>query len=178
MTPEPNPTAAFQLEPADSVKTGWRRGVWNGENLLVALALGLMIFFPLAEIVLRFWSKGISGSNFFEQHLTLIVGMLGGAIAAREQRLLSLSTLSTVLKGKWKSAAAIFATTFAVAITVFLCIAAVNFVQLEKEAGKIIAYNIPLWVLQSILPVGFAVIAARLLWHVSESWLVRGVTLL
>src|SRR5262245_14689249 len=132
MTPEPTSPPAFNLDPANLARKGWRRALWNGENLLVSAALGLMIFFPVAEIILRFWSKGISGSTFFEQHLTLVVGMLGGAIAARENRLLSLSTLTTLMKGKWKTAATIFASAFAVTITVFLCIAAFKFVQSEK----------------------------------------------
>ena len=93
MTSDHSP-AAVDLAPAGRMAGRWRRIVWNGENVLISVALGLMILLPLAEIVLRFWHKGISGSSFLEQHLTLIVGMLGGAIAAREQRLLSLSTLS------------------------------------------------------------------------------------
>src|SRR5260221_5895771 len=134
MTPETLPPAPFHLDPAKLARRGWRHTLWNGENLLVMVALGLMIFFPLAEIILRFWSKGISGSSFFEQHLTLIVGMLGGAIAARENRLLSLSTLGNILKGKWKVAGTFFASAFAVMITIFLGIAAFKFVQLEREA--------------------------------------------
>ena len=40
-----------------------------------------------------------AGAAAFVQHFTLIVGMFGGAIAAREGRLLSFSTLSSFFKG-------------------------------------------------------------------------------
>ena len=58
---------------------------------------------PLLEIVLRATLQtGISGSNSFVQHMTLVIGMLGGAVAARENRLLGLSTGSAFLKGRLK----------------------------------------------------------------------------
>ena len=69
---------------------------------------------PVAEIVLRsVFRTGISGSSAIVQHLTLIVGMLGGAIAAREGRLLALSPAQTLLKGKPKEVAHIFSSAFA-----------------------------------------------------------------
>ena len=56
---------------------------------------GAMVVLPLAEIVLRrTLHTGIAGASLIVQHLALIVGMLGGAIAAREGRLLALSTLA------------------------------------------------------------------------------------
>ena len=59
------------------------------ENLLISLALAAMMLIPLAESGLRAaFSLGIPGSTSVVQHLTLVVGMLGGAVAAREDRLL------------------------------------------------------------------------------------------
>jgi tripartite ATP-independent transporter DctM subunit len=144
------------------------------ENTAVSLALAAMTLLPLAEIVLRkTLSIGISGSTAFVQHFTLIVGMLGGAIAARDGRLLSLSTVETLLRGPAKSGARISSGAFAVIITLFLCIASIQFVFSEKDAGKILAYGIPIWVIQLVLPFGFALIGLRLLWHASEKWIGR-----
>src|SRR5437763_1386287 len=87
----------------------WRRIVSSAENYLLVLPLLAMMLLPVAEIVLRsVFKTGISGSSAIVQHLTLIVGMLGGAIAAREGRLLALSPAQTFLKGAAKTAAAIF----------------------------------------------------------------------
>ena len=48
---------------------------------------------PLGEIVLRKWfATGIPGAAPFAQHLTMWVGLLGAAIAARDGKLLSLAT--------------------------------------------------------------------------------------
>ncbi|MCX6637404.1 MAG: TRAP transporter small permease subunit, partial [Acidobacteria bacterium] len=90
----------------------------NLENVAIALALGVMMLVPLLEIALRGTLQvGISNSSAWVQHLTLVVGMLGGAIAAREDRLLALSTITQFLGGKWKAAARIFGYGFAAAIT-------------------------------------------------------------
>ena len=76
------------------------------ENVVVSFALAAMVLLPLAEAFLRkFFQAGISGSTSIVQHLTLVVGMMGGALAARDNRLLSLSTLSNLLKGRLKDAA-------------------------------------------------------------------------
>jgi hypothetical protein len=63
------------------------------EDMAISLALALMMLLPLAEAALRRTiHAGIPASTSLVQHMVLIVGMLGGAIAAREGRLLLLST--------------------------------------------------------------------------------------
>ena len=158
---------------------GWRGGLRNVENLLVSLALAALVLLPLGEIVLRrVFQAGISGATAFEQHLTLLIGLLGGALAAREGRLLTLSTLTDLLKGRGQVLARVFSRAFAAGISVFLCVAAAQLVQTEKEAGKILAYGIPLWTIQFVMPVSFGVIALRLLWRAAERWRGRLVALL
>jgi tripartite ATP-independent transporter DctM subunit len=113
---------------------------------------------------------GISGASAFQQHLTLLIGLLGGAMAARDRRLLALSTLLNVLKGRWQVLARVFSSAFAAGISVFLCVAAAQLVQAEKAAGKILAYGIPVWTIQLVMPLGFGVIALRVVWRAAESW--------
>ena len=50
-------------------------------------------------------------------------------------------------------------------------------VQSEHEGGKILAYGIPMWTVQLIMPLGFGVIALRLLWHAADDWRGRVVAL-
>ncbi|MEO6036391.1 MAG: TRAP transporter large permease subunit [Verrucomicrobiota bacterium] len=157
---------------------GWSRWVRNGENLLIAIALAILMLLPLAEILLRKgFHGGISGSTAFQQHLVLIIGLLGGMFAARDGRLLALSTLTNFLKGGWQTFARIFSSGFAVGITVFLCLAAIQLVQSEREGGKILAYGIRVWTIQLIMPIGFGIIALRILRHASIAWKGRIITL-
>ncbi len=165
---------------SDSVvrQAGIRRLLTAGEDLMVALVLAALTLLPLLEVALRRIGGGISGSTALVQHATLFVGMMGGAIAARHKRLLALSTVANFLKGRVKSAAQIFSSAFAAAISIFLCAASVRFLLTEKEAGSTVAYDIPTWVLQLVLPIGFVLIAWRLLRHAAPQWKGRSAAML
>jgi tripartite ATP-independent transporter DctM subunit len=148
------------------------------ENWAVSLILAAMVLIPLAESLLRpTLGIGIPGSATIVQHLTLLVGMVGGAIAARENRLLSLSTAATFLKGRWYTAANVYAYSFAAAISLLLGTAGVQYVASEREAARILVYGIPVWVVQAALPAGFLIVALRLLWHAAATFRTRLVAL-
>ena len=153
---------------ADRRRAGWRTLFHRSENIVLALALGAMAVVPLAEIVLRtLFRFGIPGSASLVQHLTLWVGMLGGAVAAREDRLLALSTGSSLLKGRWKTAARVFSGSVAASVAAVLCAASVQFVQTERAGGDVFVGRVPLFVVELILPIGFFAIAFRLWRHTS-----------
>jgi len=174
-----NPPAAPGQGQAALAHAGRRRWLREGEELLVSLALGALVLLPLVEILLRkLFHIGLSGTSAFQQHLTLWIGLLGGMLAARDNRLLVLSTLTQFLKGRWQAFARVFSGAFAAGISVFLGLAAWQLVQSEKEAGGVLAYGIPVWTVQLIMPAGFLVIALRLLWKVSGNWGGRLVALL
>lgn len=158
----------------------WRHLVVKNENFAIALALSAMVFLPLMEMLFRATlHKGIAGATLLTQHLTLIVGMLGAMAAAREHRLFAVSTLSQVLSGRVRTFAQLASSFFAAIISAFLCGASFQFVLAEKQGGVILAYGIPVWAVQFILPFGFAVITLRLLERMRHSgigW--RGIVLL
>ncbi|HOC56617.1 MAG TPA: TRAP transporter large permease subunit [Verrucomicrobiota bacterium] len=159
-------------------RTGFRRVACQAENLLLVVALAAMLLLPVVEIILRHaFNTGISGSSAIVQHLTLIVGMLGGAVAARERRLLALSPVQALLKGRARAAAQVFSSGFAAAICLFLCVASLQYVLAMKPLGRILVYGIPVWVVQLILPIGFGLVALRLIWHATGTWLGRGLAL-
>jgi tripartite ATP-independent transporter DctM subunit len=153
---------------SDETKRGF---LAQAENLGISLALAAMVTLPLAESLLRgTLSTGISGVTAIVQHLTLVVGMLGGAIAARENRLLALSTGAILPAGRVLAGGRLFAHAFAAAITGVLCGASVTFVRAERLGGNLLAYGVPIWVVQLALPLGFAAVTLRLLWHASKTW--------
>lgn len=150
------------------------KGLGLLEDRALCLALAALVTLPLAEVSLRATLHiGISGSNALVQHLTLIIGMLGGAVAARENRLLGLST-GAFLKGRWKAVSAWYSGAFAAVISFFLCLASYQFIETEREAGNVLAYGIPVWAIQAVMPLGFALVTWRLLYHSGEGWMTRG----
>src|SRR5262249_59375453 len=82
------PRQISQDDPAETVK----RVLVRIEDAIGSLALLVMVVLPLAEIVSRrVFSRGIPASGPIVQHLTLWVGFLGAAIAARDGKVLALA---------------------------------------------------------------------------------------
>jgi len=77
------------------------------------------------------------------------------ALAAREGRLLTLSSFPNLLKGAWKPAAIIYSRGVAAALSAVLCVAGWQF-MMSEPGDKILAYGIPYRAFQFFLPLGFA----------------------
>jgi len=144
------------------------------EDGIAALALAAMVVLPIAEIIVRrLFGVGIPGSGPFVQHLTLWIGFLGAAIAAREGKLLSLATGAFIPEGRPRKIATAFASAVAACISTILAWGAVQLVISEREVGSIIAAGVPTWVGELALPIGFTLIALRLAWRAGTSWAAR-----
>src|SRR5689334_7352751 len=89
------------------------------EDAIVAISLAAMVILPILDLC----HVRVSGSVEWVQHGTLVVGLIGAAIAARQNRLLSLAT-TTALPKVWPRAAAhIFGSGVGTAVAVLLCVA-------------------------------------------------------
>ena len=142
------------------------------ENAALSITLLAMVVVPLAEALLRGTLHiGLTGAPLIVQHLGLVAGMLGGMVAAREGRLLLLSTLGEhVLSGRLKSAARVITGAVGSTVTAILAIACAQFVHTEQRFGKTLVYDIPVWSIELALPIGFALIATRLAYRASDTW--------
>ena len=156
------------MEP--SKRPGLHQRIENGVAITV---LTVMAALPLIEIVGRVvFDRGISGSIVIVQNLTLWITLLGAALAARSERLLALSTLR-FLPARTRRPVKIFTSGTAVAVGATLVYASYDFVQIEREFGDIVAWNIPIWIVLSVLPAGFAALTGRLIWNAAPDWLGR-----
>ena len=162
---------AAHVPVAGRVGRAWPHRLEDG---LTACALAAMVLLPISEIALRsILHVGIPGEQALTQHLVLAVGMLGPALAAREGRLLTISTLQMFLAGTARKVAHLLSSGAAAMVCAFLCIAAVQFVLSEREAGSELLAGLPTWWLEALLPIGFALILVRLLWRSSPAWAAR-----
>ena len=156
--------------------TGLRLWLRQGENLLLCSILVALMVLPLLEAFLRkAFASGIPGATTLVQHCTLLIGMLGGALAARDSRLLAMSALPTILPPKWKVFAALFSGTAATTITLFLTVAGIEFVKTERASGNFLVGTMPIWWVQTVTPIGFALVTGRLLWNASPKWWGRAI---
>ena len=135
-----------------------------------ACLVGLMVL-PLAEMAWRWLFKtGIPGSSPIAQHLVLWVGFLGAAIAAREGRLLALATGAFVPEGRPRRIAEILAGAIGAMVSTLLFRASFAMMQIDREAGEVLAIGIPRWIAESVLPFSFGLIALRLVSRAAPDW--------
>ena len=151
----------------------------QAENRLASMALAGIMVLPLAEIVSRkFFGRSIQGSAAFASNLTLWLGMLGAAIAARDGKLLTLATGEFLPKGRVGAAAHIVAGAVGSMIATILALGSVALLNVDRAAGSTITEGVPTWIADLALPVGFGLIAVRLALRASPHWQGRGLAAL
>jgi tripartite ATP-independent transporter DctM subunit len=137
------------------------------ERWLTVAALCLMSLLPVSEMAARLVHlPGIPGSTVFVQNLTLWVAFLGATLAAASGRLLSLSA-NTFLPERWTAPVRVFVSAVGGAVTMGLAYAALELVRAEWQGGGILAAGVPRWLVQSVMPAGFLLLALRLVWTAS-----------
>ena len=158
-------THARLADPSDQRSSPRLRWLHSTENLALTLVMMGMAILPLLEVLLRkTLHTGIIGVTSIVQHLCLFAGMMGGAIAARDNRLLALFTVrESILPPRFRAAAHLFTGTGTMLVTLLLAWAGLKFVHAERAGGGTAFYDLPQWILELALPVGFAAIAWRVL---------------
>jgi C4-dicarboxylate transporter DctM subunit len=137
------------------------RAVSRIEDLALAGVLLAGTLVPLVEILLRAAvGDGIENAANLVQHATLVAGMTGAAVAAREGRLLTFGAALPVQgrAGRWGRLAG-------GCVAALLAASAWDFVEAERASGSVLVRGLPLWTVQSVLPAGFALIAWRIIVH-------------
>jgi tripartite ATP-independent transporter DctM subunit len=63
----------------------------------------------------------------------------------------------------------VYSNAFAIAIGALLCLGSAQYVKSMLPLGNVLLYGIPEWVLQLVMPLGFAAITVRLAWRAADS---------
>jgi len=163
---------------SECVLTRWRErltaGVQLFENFLLALTLGAMVLVGavLALPPAMQQTIGLPGGEEVVRHLTLLIGMLGGMVAARERRLLAITGLAQVLPLPWQPWLRAFTAAVSTAVSTLLVVAGIELVSADWSSSRTLAVGISIAVMEAALPVGFAVIALRCFWQ-AGGWSAR-----
>ena len=134
------------------------------EEVLLGSFLILMVLLGFIQILFRnVLSVGLYWIDPLLRHSVLWVALLGASVAARENRHISIDLLSEKLGYKSRSYLQGGINLFAAAICLILVWPAIRFVQEEYAVGKILAFNIPFWASQSVIPFMLTVLGLRFL---------------
>ena len=152
------------------------QGVQRADEALASIALALMALIPLAEIVLRpLLGRGVENAPVLVQHLGLVLAMLGALAAERHGHLSSLGNGLAGLGGaRWQTGIDALAQGSAAFVCGVLALASWRFVETEMTVAHDLAYGLPTWWLQLLMPLGFALLGFKLgLRTFAAAWLAR-----
>ena len=138
------------------------------EDSLAAVALVALALLPTLESL----SRSLAGRSFYSsaeavQHLVLWVALLGGMITTREERHLALTAGMDALKGTTGAVVRTLASALSALVCAALAVSALSFLIVGFEPGRHIGL-VPMWVVGAIMPIGFAVMAARFVWAIDS----------
>ena len=138
-----------------------RAGKW-GEDALLVLILTTMILLAAAQIVLRnFFDIGFIWGDEILRMLVLWLAVAGALAASRSDRHISIDVLNRFLPERASQAVKAVVHLFTAVVCGVVAWHALQFVKTSYEFEDVLLGNAPAWILQSVLPVGFGLIAWR-----------------
>ncbi len=141
------------------------------EHALLVLALLAAALLPLADTLGRPFGFAVPAGADYLQQLVLWLAFLGGLVAARERRHLTLSTVELLgEKTLARRAGRVLAAAVAAATTGILTYAAVGLVLANREEGRTLLGGTPVWLLELVMPVALGLMALRFAWAASKRW--------
>lgn len=141
---------------------GLDRGLAWIERASLVLLLVSLLGLGLVQVILRnVFASGLFWADEILRHLVLWIGLIGASLATREQCHLRMDVLAHGLSGHCQAGLRLTASLLAIVGCVFLAHAAWTYVSYEYMAQTKLSMGLPIWVAQSILPIGFAFMALR-----------------
>lgn len=147
------------------------RGI--GEYSLVAGFL-LLTAMPLVDFLGRpLAGFHIPGSATYTQQLTFFLTFIGGLAATLTGKHLTLSSASLLPGVKARREAEFFSSCIAAAVSAILAYAGVCVVIAERIQGSKLTFGLPVWISESIMPLGLGLISLTYIFKSSNRWPAR-----
>jgi tripartite ATP-independent transporter DctM subunit len=178
---------------SDSALDGTGEGPPPGtrfEGIVVSLIALAMISFPVLASLRRvslvakehrhfhwlgsalqfFLPNDMSWGSVYVQNATLWIGFLGAILAAAGGKHLGLSTTNFMSRSKLRDVCETLTTTVMVVVSWVLAYASARMVAADRVGGDsdLLPGGIPKWTVEVIMPLGFAMIAARAVWRATD----------
>ncbi len=132
------------------------------ENGFLTLLLTGMVVLGFLQIALRNLADiSFSWGDPMLRVLVLWLGLVGAIAATRDDNHIRIDLLSRFLPHTFKRPLEALINLFSAAICLLIGWHAALFVMMEKEDATVAFSNIPTWILESIIPLGFCVIGIR-----------------
>lgn len=129
------------------------------ETVFLVIFLGAMVILAFAQVVLRnVFGGGFLWGDPIVRQMVMWSGFMGAAIAASQDRHISIDALTKFLKGRVKDLVHVITSLFAAVVCYYMAQAAWVFMQDERQSGGELISGIPSWIGLAIIPVGFGLL--------------------
>ncbi|HSD29910.1 MAG TPA: TRAP transporter large permease subunit [Vicinamibacteria bacterium] len=142
--------------------------------LIVALVAAALL--PLIDTLGRPFGIFVPAGADYLQQLVLWLAFLGGLVATREHRHLSLST-AELFGGAVRRFGRVLTAAVSAATVAILAYAAVGLVLANREDGRRLMGGVPVWLLELVMPAALTLMTLRFALGASTGWPGRAIAL-
>jgi tripartite ATP-independent transporter DctM subunit len=138
--------------------------------VVLLAALAAITLLPLVDAIGRpFGGLHVPGGAGWVQQITLWLAFVGGLVATRQEKHLTLST-AELFGERVRRAGKVLAAAVAAATAAVLAYASSGVVAADREQGKLLSGGVPEWASECVMPVTLALMALAFAWTASDKW--------
>ena len=168
-----------------TILKGIERRLARLEGWLIVFFLSLMVILTFLQVILRSLSihthlhcaSALMGmlhwSEPFVRLLVLWLTFLGASLLTRENKHIRIDLMSEILSSRWTPLVECVLSIACIIVLAFALRASIEYVRMEMTYGGMLFSEIPSWIAQVIILLGFATILFRFLLRALE----QGITL-
>jgi TRAP-type C4-dicarboxylate transport system permease small subunit len=132
------------------------------EDAVLVSILSSMILLAAGQILLRnVFDVGFIWTDELLRMLVLWIALAGAVAASRADKQINIAVLDRLLPDKLAAISKILVHAFAAAVCGMVTVVSVQFVRSSYTYGDVLLGQVPAWLLQLVLPLGFALITWR-----------------
>ena len=133
------------------------------EKIFLVIGVSVMILVVFFDIILReLFDGGFIWAKELAAFLMIWVGFVGASLAAKENKHIVVGIPEKLFPKKVLPYVSLFASVIIFTVTILIAYLGFNYVLETKEFGETsLVLNIPLWIVQIIIPASLVIIAFR-----------------
>lgn len=139
------------------------------ETIFLVVFLSLMVLLAFVQVLLRnVFDGGIIWGDPLVRQMVMWSGFMGAAVAASQDRHISIDALTQFMKGRAKDIVRVVTSLFASVVCYYLADAAWVFLLDEKQSGGELIAGIPSWIGLIIIPAGYLLLMVHFVLNAIE----------
>ena len=138
-----------------------KAGTYAEDVLLLVILISMILLAGIQIILRNFFDIGFFWGDELLRLMVLWLTIAGGLAASRMDKHISIAVLDRFLPRRAQTVTKFIIDIFTAFVCALFAWHSARFVMSSYEFGDVLMRNIPAWTLQSILPIGFALMSYR-----------------